>query len=135
MKKIVLISIFALFTYGAFAQASVKIYTDLNEETSLFKVWFDNEPQDAFPSEEVIIESLLPGKYTLQVSFNSDTIADWAKSITVKKNEQIVYKVVKMKEFGKDMGKVGRGIGTTTGKTEENDRDDLIQYYRLEKQK
>ncbi len=40
-----------------------------------------------------------------------------------------------MKDFGKDIGKVGRGFGTKTGTTEENDSEDLVQYYRLEKQK
>ncbi len=134
MKKFALISFIILLNFGAFAQGSVKVYTDLEEETSFIMVWLNEDPQDAYPSDEVIMENLLPGKYMLQVSFNSDTIADWVKTFKLKKNEQIVYKVVKMKAFGKDIGKVGRGFGTKTGKTEESD-DDLVQYYRLEKVK
>lgn len=134
MKNILLISGIILMNFGLFAQASIKVYTELEEETSLIMVWLNEDPQDAYPSDEVIMESLLPGKYMLQVSFNSDTIADWVKTIKLKTNEQLVYKVVKMKAFGKDIGKVGRGFGTKTGTTEGSD-EDLIQYYRLEKVK
>ena len=135
MKNILLISGIILMNFGLFAQGSIKVYTELEEETSLIMVWLNEDPQDAYPSDEVFMESLLPGKYILQVSFNSDTIADWVKTIKLKTNEQLVYKVVKMKAFGKDVGKVGRGFGNKTGTTEENDSEDLVQYYRLEKQK
>ena len=133
MKKILITSSFILISFIMFSQGSIKVYTDLEEETSLIMVWLNEDPQDSYPSDEVIMENLLPGKYTLQVSFNSDTIADWVKAFKVKKNEQIVYKVIKMKEFGKDVGKMGRGFGNMTGKTEENDSEDLVQYYRLER--
>ena len=135
MKKFALILFIILLNFTSFAQGSIKVFTDLEEETSLIMVWLNEDPQDAYPSDEVFMESLLPGKYILQVSFNSDTIADWVKTVKLKTNEQLVYKVVKMKAFGKDVGKVGRGFGTKTGTTEENDSDDLVQYYRLEKQK
>ena len=135
MKKISFTLSLILLSLITFSQGSIKVYTELEEETSHFMVWLNEESQDAYPSDEVIMENLLPGKYTLQVSFNSDTIADWVKTFKLKKNEQIVYKVVKMKNFGKDIGKVGRGFGTKTGTTEENDSEDLVQYYRLEKQK
>ncbi len=125
-----------MFAYiGVSAQSSIKIYTDLEEESALFIVYLNQEQQDAFPSDEMIMESLLPGKYELRVSFDSDTIADWVKTIDLKKNEQLVYKVVKMKEFGKDVGKVGRGFGQVTGTTEEDQAADLVQYYKLEKVK
>jgi hypothetical protein len=135
MKKSTLFLLVLLSTYTMFSQASIKIYSDLNEETALFLVSVNDEKQDAFHTDEMIIENLLPGKYTLQVSFNSDTIADWSKTIELKKNEKLVYKVVKMKDFGKDVGKVGRGFGQMTGNTEENQAEDLVQYYKLEKVK
>lgn len=135
MKKIIISSALILFYFVSFSQASIKIYTNLKEETAQFMVWLNEESQDAYPSDEVIIEDLLPGKFVLQVSFNSDTIADWVKTFKLKKNEKVVYEVVKMKDFGKSVGKVGRGFGKMSGKTEENDSDDLVQYYRLEKKK
>lgn len=134
MKHIFYISIILLLNFGAFAQGSIKVYTDLEEETSWILVALNDEQQDAFHSDEVFMESLLPGKYTLQVSFNSDSIADWVKTFKLKTNEKIVYKVVKMKNFGKDLGKVGRGFGSKTGTTEGSD-EDLVQYYRLERVK
>jgi hypothetical protein len=135
MRTLFLVFIIALSGYFSYSQSSIKIFTDLNEESSLFIVVLNDEQQDSDPVEEMLIENLLPGKYNLKVSFNSDTIADWVKTIELKKNEQLVYKVVKMKEIGKDVGKVGRGFGQMTGKTEENQADDLVQYYKLEKVK
>ncbi len=79
-----------LLSLITFSQGSIKVYTELEEETSHFMVWLNEDPQDAYPSDEVIVENLLPGKYTLQVSFNSDTIADWVKTFKLKKNEKIV---------------------------------------------
>ena len=135
MKKTIITLSLILAYFVNFSQGSIKIYTDLKEETAQFMVWLNEESQDAYPSDEIIIEDLLPGKYVLQVSFNSDTIADWVKTFKMKKNEKIVYEVIKMKDFGKSVGKIGRGFGKMSGKTEENDSDDLIQYYRLEKKK
>ncbi len=135
MKKSILTSILILAYFVNFSQGSITVYTELKEETAQFMVWLNEESQDAYPSDEVIMDKLLPGKYILQVSFDSDTIADWTKKIKLKRNEKIVYKVVKMKGFGKDVGKVGRGFGKITGTTEENVSDDIVQYYRLEKQK
>ncbi len=135
MKKIVLFIVIVFWSFEIYSQASIKIYTELAEETAQFMVWLNDEPQDAYPSDEVIIESLLPGQYTLKVSFNSDTIADWSKSFKLKANENVVYKVVKMTSVGKEVNSVGRDIGNLTGKTGENDSFDLVQYYKLEKQK
>jgi len=135
MKKIIITFILIITYFVNFSQGSIKIYTELKEETAQFMVWLNEESQDAYPSNEVIIENLLPGKFVLQVSFDSDTIADWTKKIKLKRNEKIIYKVVKMKNFGKEAGKMGRGFGKITGKTEENASEDLVQYYRLEKQK
>lgn len=136
MKKIVFLILILIAAANLYAQnGSIKIYTELEEETSWIMVWLNEEPQDAFPSDEVEIEDLYSGKYELRVSFNSDTIADWVKEIKLKRNEKIEFKVVKMKDFGKDVGKVGRGFGQKIGKTGENDAEDLVQYYRLERVK
>jgi len=135
MKSLYLIIFIALTCFPVFSQNSIRIYSDLFEETSHFLVFLNDEQQDAYPTDDMLIEGLLPGKFSLKVSFDSDTIADWSKTFELKKNEQLVLKVVKMKEFGKDVGKVGRGVGKMTGKTEENQAEDLIQYYKLEKVK
>jgi hypothetical protein len=136
MKKIVFLILILIAAANLYAQnGTIKIYTELEEETSWIMVWLNEEPQDAFPSDEVEIEDLYSGKYELRVSFNSDTIADWVKEIKLKRNEKIEFKVVKLKEFGKDVGKVGRGFGQKFGKTDENDAEDLVQYYRLERVK
>ena len=133
MKKIVLFVFITFITTSVFSQKGyIKISTELEDETSWIMVWLNDDPQDAAYSGEVEIEDLYSGKYTLRVSFNSDTIADWVKDIKLKRNEQIEYKIVEMKEFGKEVGKMGRGFGKKTGKTKGND-DGLIQYYRLEK--
>ncbi|NPA67890.1 MAG: hypothetical protein GXO50_04690, partial [Chlorobi bacterium] len=79
---------------------------------------------DAYPSDETDIENLLPGKYTLTVSFNADTIADWTKTIKLKKNQHITYKVVKINEFSKDARQLGRNIS-------KKDDQGLVEYYKL----
>lgn len=135
MKKIIITLSIILAYFINYSQSSIKIYTELKEETAQFMVWINGEPQDAYPSDEVIVENLLPGKFIIQVSFDADTIADWKKTIRLKKNQKLVYKVIKKKEFGKEAGKVGRGFGKITGTTDKNSNEDLIQYYRLEKQK
>ena len=134
MKKIIFLFVILIAALNVYAQnGTIKIYTDLEEETSWIMVWLNEEPQDATHSDEVFIEDLYSGKYELRVSFNSDTIADWVKEIKLKRNEEIEFKVVKMKDFGKDVGKVGRGFGQKFGKTGDNDAEDLVQYYRLER--
>lgn len=134
MKKTIIIIFISLVSISAFSQlGSIRIFTELEEETSWFMVYVNEEPQDAMPSDEVIVEDLYSGKYELRVSFDSDTIADWTKTIKLKKGEKIEFKVVKMHKFGQDVGKVGRGVGKMTGKTEDDDAEDLIQYYKLEK--
>jgi len=135
MYKTIFTLTLSLLYLTNFSQGSIKIYTELKDETAQFMIWLNEESQDAYPSDEVIIENLLPGKYTLQVSFDSDTIADWTKTFKLKRNEKIIYKVVKVKEFGKEAGKMGRSFGRVTGKTKDSGVEDLIQYYKLEKQK
>ena len=126
MKKSVLIFILSLTTFNVFSQGYIKVYSDLEEETSQFIVYLNEEAQDAYPSDETEIEGLLPGKYTLQVSFDSDTIADWTKTFKMKKNEHLIFRVEKMKQFSKDAGKLGRNM-----KKDAEGDDGLVQYYRL----
>ena len=118
MKKIIITLSIILAYFINYSQSSIKIYTELKEETAQFMVWINGEPQDAYPSDEVIVENLLPGKFIIQVSFDADTIADWKKTIRLKKNQKLVYKVIKKREFGKEAGKVGRGFGKITGTTD-----------------
>jgi len=126
MKKLILIFILSLTYFNAFSQGYIKVYSDLEEETSQFIVYLNEEAQDAYPSDETDIEGLLPGKYTLQVSFDSDTIADWTKTFKLKKNEHLIFRVEKMKQFSKDAGKLGRNM-----KKDAEGDDGLVQYYRL----
>ena len=133
MKRTILIITLILTYLVNFSQSSIKIYTELEEETAQFMVWINEEPQDAYPSDEVIVEGLLPGKFTIQVSFNADSIADWTKIIKLKKNEAIVYKVVKMKQISKSVGELGRNIKENSG--EDYTDGGLVQYYKLELQK
>lgn len=134
MKRIVLILIVSFIAISAFSQkASIRIFTELEEETSWFILYINDEPQDAMPSDEMIVEDMYSGKYEIRVSFNSDTIADWEKTIKLKRNEKLEFQVVKLHKLGQDVGKVGRGVGRLTGKTGDDDALDLIQYYKLEK--
>ncbi len=133
MKKTILTTALILAYFVNFSQSSIKIYTELEEETAQFMVWINEESQDAYPSDEVIVEDLLPGKFIIQVSFNADTIADWTKTIKLKKNETVVYKVVKMKQISKSVGELGRNINKNSG--EDQNDGGLLQYYRLERQK
>jgi len=130
MKKIVFLSILILVSINLFSQAYIKVYTDLKEETSQFIVYLNEEAQDAYPSDETEIESLLPGKYQLTVSFNSDTIADWTKTFKLKKNEHLIFKVEKMNKFSKDAKQLGRNI-----KKDAKGDDGLVQYYKLVQQR
>jgi hypothetical protein len=134
MKKIFLISAILLFTTKiGFSQSTLKIFTDLPDETSKVLVYLNGEKQDAFPLSETEFENLSPGKYELRVVFNSDTIADYVKTIKIPANQNIVYKVVKKDDFGKEFGKMGRAFGNETGTTAENDKKGLKEYYRLKK--
>ncbi|MCF6184446.1 MAG: hypothetical protein L3J56_07450 [Bacteroidales bacterium] len=126
MKKILFILSFSILGFNLFSQSSIKIYTDLEDEISQFIAYLNEEAQDAYPSDETEIEGLLPGKYILQVSFNSDTIADWTIKLKLKKNEHLIYKVVKMKKFAKDANQLGRNISKDA-----KDDDGLVQYYKL----
>ncbi len=126
MKNIIAVFVLSFISLNLFSQGYIKVYTDLKEETSQFIVYLNEEAQDAYPSDETEIEGLLPGKYTLQVSFDSDTIADWSKTFKLKKNEHLVFKVEKMNKFSKDANKLGRNM-----KKDAKDDDGLVQYYRL----
>jgi len=126
MKKLVIILCFGFLSFNSFSQGYIKVYSDLPEETAQFIVYLNKEAQDAYPSDETEIEGLLPGKYTLQVSFNSDTIADWSKTFKLKKNEHLIFRVEKMGKFSKDAKKLGRNM-----KKDTKDDDGLVQYYRL----
>ena len=136
MKKLLFLIVILIATLNLYAQNGyIKIYTELEEETSWVMVWLNEQAQDADFSDEVEIEDLYSGKYELRVSFNSDTIADYVKEIKLERNEKVTFKVVAMKDFGKDVGKVGRGFGKKFGKKGDNDAEDLVQYYRLERLK
>lgn len=126
MKKTSIIFLFSLISLNLFSQGYIKVYTDLKEETSQFIVYLNEESQDAYPSDETEIEGLLPGKYILTVSFNSDTIADWSEKLKLKKNEHLTFKVEKINKFLKDANKMGRNM-----KKDAKDDDGLVQYYRL----
>ncbi len=124
MKKLVFIFIFSILSLNLFSQGYIKVYTDLKEETSQFIVYLNEEAQDAYPSDETEIEGLLPGKYTLTVSFDSDTIADWSKTFKLKKNQHLIYKVIRVNEFTKDAQELGRNIS-------KKDDNGLVLYYKL----
>lgn len=126
MKKIIILTFFSIISFNLFSQGYIKVFTDLKGETSQFIVYLNEESQDAYPSDETEIEGLLPGKYTLTVSFNSDTIADWSKTFKLKKNEHLIFRVEKMGKFSKDANKLGRNI-----KKNSEDDEGLVQYYRL----
>ncbi len=126
MKNIIIIFVLSFISFNLFSQGYIKVYTDLKEETSQFIVYLNEESQDAYPSDETEIEGLLPGKYTLTVSFNSDTIADWSKTFKLKKNEHLIFKVEKMNKFSKDVNKLGRNM-----KKDAEDDGGLVQYYKL----
>jgi hypothetical protein len=133
MKKLNLSLILLMFlSISISAQtSSIKIYTDMEDETSFIKVYLNGEPQDAMFNDEVLIEDLYPGKYDLIVSFNSDTIADYTKKITIKMQTDIIYKVELKGEFGKEAGKMGRAVGHKFGTTEADDQRELYEYYKL----
>jgi len=126
MKKFVFVIILNIISFNLFSQGYIKVYSDLEEETAQFIVYLNEEAQDAYPSDETEIEGLLPGKYQLTVSFDSDTIADWSKTFKLKKNQHLIFKVEKLSEFAKDANQLGRNM-----KKDAKDDDGLVQLYRL----
>ena len=130
MKKGFILLLLSVLSLNLFSQGYIKVYTDLTEETSQFIVYLNEEAQDAYPSDETEIEGLLPGKYQLTVSFNSDTIADWTKTFKLKKNEHLIFKVEKMNKFSKDAKQLGRNM-----KKDAKGDDGLVQYYKLVQQR
>lgn len=133
MKKLVLTSVLLLFVViSVIGQTSTfRVYSELEDQTSYIKIYINGEPQDAMFYDEYEVEDLMPGKYEIIVSFNSDTIADYVKKMKIEANTNYVYKVVPKGDFGKEAGKMGRSFGRKFGTTEENDKRNLIEYYRL----
>ncbi len=133
MKKTILfLSIILASSFYVFSQTStIRVFTELENPTSYVKIYINGEPQDAMFYDEAEVEDLYPGKYILTVSFNSDTIADYSKKIKVVANTNYVYKVEVKGDFGKEAGKMGRGFGQKLGTTEDNDKRDLVEYYKL----
>ena len=68
----------------------------------------------------------------MRVVFNSDTISDYAKTIKIPANTTVTYKVIKKGEFGQESGKMGRAFGRKTGTTGEDEKEGLVDVYRLE---
>ncbi len=133
MKRIILFFWLILgISYMGFTQSVLKIYTDLPDESAKFMLWLNGEKQDAVPMSEIEIDDLAAGKYEMRVVFNADTIADYVKVIKIQANKNITFKVVKKGEFGKESGKMGRAFGTKTGTTGENEKEGLVDWYRLE---
>lgn len=133
MKKIVLSSVLVLLTtFSVLAQTStLRVYSELEDQTSYIKIYVNGEPQDAFFYDEYEVEDLMPGKYEIIVAFNSDTIADYVKTMKIEANTNYVFKVEPKGEFGKEAGKMGRSFGRKLGTTEENDKRNLVEYYRI----
>ncbi|MEA2041095.1 MAG: hypothetical protein U9N85_00895 [Bacteroidota bacterium] len=133
MKNIILSLLFTIIaTFGAKAQSVLEIYTEYPEEkTSWFMLYLDEESQDAFPTDSIQVEDLKVGTYELQLSFNSDTIADYQQTISIPANDTVRYKVVKMKEFGREARKMGRGFRRLFGKEDIHTKEVFTEVYTL----
>jgi len=135
MKKVFFIStILILNVTSIFAQSTLKIFTDLTEETAKFKVFLNGEALDAVHSADFESDELVSGNYELRIMFNTDTIADCVKKITIPSSGIVTHKVIRMKKFRKESGKMGRSVGRRTGNTGEDDQKNLVEVYKLELQ-
>ncbi len=133
MKKLTIISVLLLLLSSVvFSQTTLKIFSDLEEETSMFKLYLRGQPQDAMYTDEVEVEDLRPGYYTLRLVFNCDTIADYIEKIKIEKGVSVLaYEVINEEEYKKRAGKAGRKVKRFFKRSKKTDAG-LVEWYKLE---
>ncbi len=134
MKKFTLISALLLFiSVSAFSQTTLRVFSDLESEKSMFKLYVRGQSQDAMYTDDIEVENLRPGNYTLRLVFNSDTIADFITKIKILKNTPVIaYEVIDEAEYKKRARKAGRKVGRFFKKTGKDDKKGLVEWYKIE---
>ncbi len=124
MKKASFLIIFSLLTTIAFSQASIKIYTLLDD--AKFKIIFNGEVENVIPIREIQYDSLDHKKtHNVRIVFTADSIADIDEDILLLENEQKEFEILKKKEIRKKTSKFGRKIGKLL-KIGNHDKDDIL---------
>ncbi len=125
-------SIILIFiTSGIFAQSTIKVISDIKDETSHLILYLNGEAQDAAYSDEAEITDLSEGIYELRVTFNSDTIADVFETVELPANSTVLYKVEHKTAMGAEIGTLGRNMGRVFGITRKDDREGLKVVYKI----
>jgi len=135
MKKLFISLIICLLSTSMFSQASIKIYT-LNDEAK-FKIVFNGEVENTIPIKEISYDSLDYKKtHHIQISFNSDTIADIDEEIMLLEDEKKEFEILKKKDIRRKTSKIGRKIGKLF-KIGKHDKENVLYdvYYLEERTK
>ncbi len=124
MKKIAILLIFSLFSVVSFSQASIKIYTLLDD--AKFKIIFNGEVENMIPIKEVFYDNLpYKEEQHIRIVFTADSIADIDMNVLLLKDEKKEFEILKKTEIHKAGSKIGRKIGKFL-KIGKHDKDEIL---------
>jgi hypothetical protein len=124
MKKLAILLIFSMFAISVFSQASIKIYTLLDE--AKFKIIFNGEVENVIPIKEVFYDDLpYKEEHNIRIVFTADSIADIDLDVRLLEGEKKEFEILKKTEIHKKGSKVGRKIGKFL-KIGKHDKDEVL---------
>ncbi len=110
MKNIILVFISMTLAFNLSGQASVKVFTKLDE--AKFKIVFDGELENTILITEATFDSLDYKKpHQFVISFITDSIADIETEVYLLKDQKREFEIMKKKEIIRKTAKIGRKIG------------------------
>ena len=110
MKKVILISVFAMILSNAFGQAGIRVFTRLDD--AKFKIMLDGQLENEILISEIMFDSLDHKKpHQIVVSFAADTIADIDMDVYLLKDQVREFQILRKSEIIRKTSKVGRKIG------------------------
>ena len=124
MKKLFILLIACLLSANLFGQASIKIYTLLDE--AKFKIIFNGEVENVIPIKEIFYDSLDHKKmHQIRIVFTADSIADIDEEVLLLKDEKKEFEILKKRDIRKKTSKIGRKIGKFL-KIGKHDKDEIL---------
>lgn len=131
MKKIAFLFLFSLFTTVMYSQASIKVYTLLDE--AKFKIMLNGEVENVIPIKEAFFDNLpYKEEQNIRIVFTADSIADIDVDILLLENEKKEFEILKKTEIHRKGSKVGRKIGKFLKIGKHNKDEILYDVFYLE---
>ena len=124
MKKLATLLIFCFLSITAFSQASIKIYTLLDE--AKFKIIFNGEVENVIPIKEVFYDDLpYKEEHNIRIVFTADSIADIDVDVLLLEDEKKEFEILKKTQIHKKGSKIGRKIGKFL-RIGKHDKDEIL---------